>query len=1460
MNSRRFAPLFIIVAICLIAALVPQSGVWGQGGTPPRNVTPTPPPPAAFTIPPEIQRKIEPDLLKQLLAASEGQTIPCLVHLQATTDLTPFITTEVSPQERRRMLVSALQATADEAQASLRAYLAQEQSLGRVERFTPYWIFNGLAVVAQREIILALASRPEVEIVRADHVRYLSEGWEDGGMEGWRYGSQSSNLPSFQSATSEWNISRVRADLVWEALGIVGSGVIVANMDTGVDLYHPALLTRYRGYNPKGLHTHAGNWFCATDEGYNYPGDGHGHGTHTMGTIVGGEGIGVAPGAQWIAVKVFDNYGYAYDSWIHAGFQWLLAPNGDPDLAPDVVNNSWGSSNGADETFRLDVQALIVAGIVPIFSAGNNGPYSYSINAPGSFPEAIAVGATDADNVLAHFSSRGPSPWGEIKPEVVAPGVKVRSSVPGGGYSLKSGTSMAAPHVTGIVALMLQANPALSIAQIEQALTGTAVPLGSPQPNNEYGWGLVDAYNAVMTVGDLGALSGTVRASSGAPISGATVSVAPRGGGPALTTTSDSEGNYVIGLAADTYDATASAFGYYPQTAYNLAISPGQTVTQPFTLSAKPTGTLLGTITEAGSGRPLPATVTVLNSPLSTTASAQTGGYSLVLPIGEHEVRVTHPGHRVLTATVTIAAGQATVRDFSLPTAPTILLVDSGPHYNDSQRIYFESALDELRYLYDEHLIYQPFIEPTDLPTADQLMRYDLVIWSAPRDAPGYIGASAAITNYLTGGGRLFLTGQDVAYWDDGGSGLFYAPYFREYVMARYVRDNTQIYQINGLPDDIFAGLALTITGEGGADNQLWPDEVEVANPDHARAVMAYQDNGQAGQCTDLCRPYRVLYLPFGFEGINDAGTRREVMQRTIDWLMSPRQTAGVELTPTLETIISPPGTSAHHVLRLRNSGELAADTYTLSLSPSSWPASLSADHLTLASCATDTLTVTVHIPAGTGWNVSDIVMLTATSSLSPTLVHTATLTTKTPAPILVVDDDRWYHVQDHYTAALQAKALAYDYWNVGWNSETGRGSPPLSTLQWYPLVVWFTSYDWLATLSADEEASLRAYLDGGGRLFFSGQDYLYTNGLTNLGRDYLGVISYTEDLTSTAVTGVEGNLVGDSLGPYTLTYPFPNWSDAITPTISSETAFLGDHGFPVAVAHQGNGFRTVFFSFPFEALDEAAAQVTMERVIGWLSWLGLSTFNADRTPVASGNPVTYTLVVRNDHSQALAQATVSNTIPPHTSYVPGSLQPAQATYHPLTRTITWQGPLAAGAAVTLTYRLAVDNPLPASTYLINVARLEDADHGLSFRRQAIVRVNAPDLSPSTFTVNRDTARPGDVLTYTIVLRNAGIIDAVGTTISAPVSIHTTYISGSLSALGGGVLNDSGGIMHWEGTVGVGQAVTVTYGVVVRDAWVTVVGRADIEDGYGGRLRRQTTTTIPPYQQVFPLIMKRYQP
>jgi len=234
---------------------------------------------------------------------------------------------------------------------------------------------------------------------------------------------------------------------------------------------------------------------------------------------VGEEGIGVAPGAQWIAVRVLDTQGYGYDSWIHEGFQWLLSPDGDPARAPDVVNCSWGNSNGYMTTFQSDLEALQAAGIFAVFANGNDGPDEGTVGSPASLPEAFAVGASDPYDEVAYFSSRGPSPWGEIRPHVVAPGVKVLSSLPGGVYGEMSGTSMAAPHVAGTVALLRSVSPTLSVARAAYVVTSTALSLGSYTPNNDTGWGRVDTFAAVVALAHPGFITGTVtRAGGGAPV------------------------------------------------------------------------------------------------------------------------------------------------------------------------------------------------------------------------------------------------------------------------------------------------------------------------------------------------------------------------------------------------------------------------------------------------------------------------------------------------------------------------------------------------------------------------------------------------------------------------------------------------------------------------------------------------------------------------------------------------------------------------------------------------------------------------------------------------------------------------------------------------------------------------------------------------------------------------------
>jgi bacillopeptidase F (M6 metalloprotease family) len=289
-------------------------------------------------------------------------------------------------------------------------------------------------------------------------------------------------------------------------------------MDTGVEWDHPALIEKYRGYDAvTGTVDHTGNWLdAAFDKPEPY--DENGHGTHTMGTMVGSDGanqIGVAPGAKWIAVGVFSKNG-AEDSDLIQGAQWLMAPNGQVELAPKVVNNSWGSRGGGDPWFQDMIKAWRAAGIFPVFSNGNDGPAYNTVGNPAELPEAFAVGAVDAARDVAEFSSRGPSVFKELKPEVAAPGVTTRSSLPGNLYGVKSGTSMAAPHVTGAVALILSANNAITVDAMEELLMNTATPRMDEAypvtPNNGYGSGIIDVEAAVAEVlgGNIGTVAGTV--------------------------------------------------------------------------------------------------------------------------------------------------------------------------------------------------------------------------------------------------------------------------------------------------------------------------------------------------------------------------------------------------------------------------------------------------------------------------------------------------------------------------------------------------------------------------------------------------------------------------------------------------------------------------------------------------------------------------------------------------------------------------------------------------------------------------------------------------------------------------------------------------------------------------------------------------------------------------------------
>ncbi|MGD8997410.1 MAG: S8 family serine peptidase, partial [Anaerolineae bacterium] len=261
---------------------------------------------------------IEPDLQRVLEDADDDEVIRVIVQMRARAATGGIVLGTLSDVEARAELVGALQTTATQSQAPLRAFLDEQRSAGQVASYEPLWITNAIAVRAAPSVVRILAAQPSVAAVRLDHWRrWITDGTPDhavssierapsripdaSGVEPFsRRGALNPQYRAGSAQSVEWNISRVRADEVWHSLLISGTGALVAGMDTGVDWFHPALRDNYRGYNPHGPSNHIYSWYDATDQGALYPVDGHGHGSHTLGTIVGQGGIGVAPGARWI--------------------------------------------------------------------------------------------------------------------------------------------------------------------------------------------------------------------------------------------------------------------------------------------------------------------------------------------------------------------------------------------------------------------------------------------------------------------------------------------------------------------------------------------------------------------------------------------------------------------------------------------------------------------------------------------------------------------------------------------------------------------------------------------------------------------------------------------------------------------------------------------------------------------------------------------------------------------------------------------------------------------------------------------------------------------------------------------------------------------------------------------------------------------------------------------------------
>ncbi len=614
-------------------------------------------------------------------------------------------------------------------------------------------------------------------------------------------------------AVVDWGITDTKADQFWNAYLREGEGIIVANIDTGVDASHPALADSYRCAG--GDLTSPDCWYDPTGKCNGGICDDHGHGTHTMGTMVASNDpslpytVGMAPGAEWIACKACTRDGNCADAHLLACADWILAPGGDPANRPHVVNNSWGDAGGND-WYAAKVEAWRAAGIFPAFSAGNYGSCG-SLGSPGDYQDSFSSAAHASSRTIASFSSKGPSKFGDdpyTKPNLSAPGVSIRSTYPNGSWGTSNGTSMASPHSAGAVALLWSCNPGL-IGQIDatfQVLQSTADPppegtCGAPASgagNYTYGYGYLNVLAAGNLACTSGIITGTVSdAADGEPVAGAALSFS--GGVVSQSTVSTAQdGRYEILLPPGTYSVNVSAYGYHPQSAAGLELADGQVLTRDFQLEPLPQVEVSGVVSDgSGHGWPLAARLTYASQgrEIQVETNPGDGHYAVQLyQQNVYDVRVEAIGQDYLPINEQLVIQDAPiVRDYALLVNPATCAVRGYARLG---------GVDEAF----ESLALPPGWSVVDFAGSGQVWQFN---------DPGYRG------NRTTGSGG-FASVDALLYSSDHQDTSLLTPMMNFMnASAVYMQFNTDLHNNPNLPGKMDAAVEISLDG-GFTWNTLW--------------------------------------------------------------------------------------------------------------------------------------------------------------------------------------------------------------------------------------------------------------------------------------------------------------------------------------------------------------------------------------------------------------------------------------------------------------------------------------------------------------------------------------------------------------------------------------------------------------------------------------------------------------
>ncbi len=636
--------------------------------------------------------KVDLDLRERLADLTPEASLEFVVRLVDGADLAPV-------QFERQQVVQRLQTVAADSQADLVPLLHKSG----FQVTASFWITNALLIQGPAGQVPILTTSPRVARLHSNfQVEVL--------------GSESISSEDVSTASLTWGLERVGAERVWSELGFRGAGVRVCVSDTGVDVGHPDLTGKMWSDMP-GDPQYPGGWIEFASSGNpvagSTPHDTHGHGTHTSGTVLGGDAsgtaIGVAPEAALMHALVLPG-GSGSFAQVIAGIEWCVLPtdgDGSPAGQPAHIHSmSWGAS-GFEDSFVDPIRNSYLAGTLPVAAAGNCG--EGCTNGPGNTYDALSIGASDNADLIATFSSGDvvrksswsspPADWPDewIVPLLSAPGVAIYSALPGGNYGSWSGTSMATPHVAGCAALMLSSNPDLTSDDIRLALLETVVwfdTYAPSPPDTRYGWGRLDCLNATENIAFNGGIRGSVRdLEDGAPVPEAQLNVT--GVGLQRRGESDEAGQYRISLKPGVYNLTVTGFGYSPETRTDIAVAPESWVDLEVLLTPLPRSNITGTASSSSSGIGIPdVAVEVTGVPVTLRATTGVGGAFVLekVPEGTYDLLATSPYFQDTPVLgVPVTSGTDTVVNFSMDPVPGVQIVDFQLEVSPETGLWYET-------------------------------------------------------------------------------------------------------------------------------------------------------------------------------------------------------------------------------------------------------------------------------------------------------------------------------------------------------------------------------------------------------------------------------------------------------------------------------------------------------------------------------------------------------------------------------------------------------------------------------------------------------------------------------------------------------------------------------------------------------------------------------------------------